>query len=114
MASISAFVLQRFQIKKKKKMEGGGGGEVRGARVIFLIKIQLFKIFLGIWGWGGGGYGARVSIFLLTKNPIFYGRGWGTVSVFFKKKKNSNLKTFFRGKGMRDATVSFFLQRIQI
>ena len=31
LASISAFVLQRFQIKKKMR----GGGEVRGARVIF-------------------------------------------------------------------------------
>ena len=31
LASISAFVLQRFQIKKKR----GGGGEMRGARVIF-------------------------------------------------------------------------------
>ena len=51
---------------------GGGGGEVRGARVIFYIRIQLFKIFFGIWGsGGGGGDGARVSIFLLTKNPIF-------------------------------------------
>ena len=53
---------------------GGGGGE--GGRVIFYIRIQLFKIFFfGIWGWagggGGGGDGARVSIFLLTKNPIF-------------------------------------------
>ena len=37
---------------------------------------------------GGGGDGARVSIFfLLTKNPIFYGRGWGTVSDFFKITK---------------------------
>ena len=38
LASISAFVLQRFQIKKKKLRGwggGGGGGEVRGARVIF-------------------------------------------------------------------------------
>ena len=34
LASISAFVLQRFQIKKKMR-GGGGGGEVRGARVIF-------------------------------------------------------------------------------
>ena len=33
LASISAFVLQRFQIKKK--IEGEGRGEVRGARVIF-------------------------------------------------------------------------------
>ena len=38
--------------------------------MIFLIRIQLFKIFFGIWG-SGGGDGARVSIFLLTKNPIF-------------------------------------------
>ena len=42
LAGISAFVLQRFQIKKKKLRGdggggggGGGGGEVRGARVIF-------------------------------------------------------------------------------
>ena len=36
LAGISAFVLQRFQIKKKKlRGDGGGGGEVRGARVIF-------------------------------------------------------------------------------
>ena len=35
LASISAFVLQRFQIKKKIE---GGGGEVRGAEVIFLNK----------------------------------------------------------------------------
>ena len=59
-------------IKLKKKFRRGGGGEVRGARVIFYIRIQLFKIFFGIWGsGGGGGDGARVSIFLLTKNPIF-------------------------------------------
>ena len=54
------------------------------------------------WSWGGGGDGARVSIFLLTKNPIFYGRGWGTVSDFFKKK---------RGKGVRDATVTDFFYK---
>ena len=69
---------------------------------------------MGIWGWGGGegrgGDGARVSIFLLTKNPIFYGRGWGTVTDFFKKN-NSNLKIFFRGKGVRDATVSDFFYK---
>ena len=32
LASISAFVLQRFQIKQKTLR---GGGDVRGARVIF-------------------------------------------------------------------------------
>ena len=41
-------------IKLKKKIEEGGGGEVRGARVIFYIRIQLFKIFFGIWGSGEG------------------------------------------------------------
>ena len=35
LASISAFVLQRFQIEKKNLRGEGGGREVRGARVIF-------------------------------------------------------------------------------
>ena len=52
-------------------------------------------------GLGGGGDGARVSIFLLTKNPLFYGRGWGTVSDFFLKKR----------EGVRDATVSDFFTK---
>ena len=30
---------------------------------------------------------------------------------FLKKKKNSNLKIFFRGKGVRDATVSDFFTK---
>ena len=44
--------------------------------MIFQIRIQLFKIII-FWDMGlrGGGDGARVSIFLLTKNPFFYGRG---------------------------------------
>ena len=71
--------------------------------MIFQIRIQLFKIFFGDMGFGGGGGdGARVSIFLLTKNPVFYGRGWGTVSDFFFKK---------RGKGVRDATVNDFFYK---
>ena len=31
--------------------------------------------------------------------------------MIFKKKKNSHLKIFFRGKGVRDAIVSDFLYK---
>ena len=31
--------------------------------------------------------------------------------MIFLKKKNSNLKIFFRGKGVRDATVSNFFYK---
>ena len=44
---------------------------MRGARVIFKQESNSLKYFFGIWGWGGGGDGARASICLLTKNPIF-------------------------------------------
>ena len=57
----------------------------------------------------GGGDGA--SFFYLLRIQFFYGRGWGTVSDFFKKKEFKFKDFFFRGKGVGDATVSDFFYK---
>ena len=42
--------------------------------------------------------GLEKVFFFINLIQFFYGRGWGTVSDFLKKKKNSNLKIFFSGE----------------
>ena len=44
---------------KKNFFEGTGGGDVRGARVIFQIRIQLFKI---IFSWDMGLRGEEMGL----------------------------------------------------
>ena len=45
----------------------------------------------------GGGDGA--SFFYLLRIQFFYGRGWGTVSDFLKKKEFKFKDFFFSGEG---------------